>query len=273
MRRIWHAELLLAGVLLAACAAYAEKGPKPLVRAYAHNDYAHKRPLFDALDHGFCGVEADIYLLDGALLVAHDRDQCRPDRTLEALYLEPLRERVKTNGGRVYPNGPGFMLMIDIKSDGRETYAVLHKVLEGYAEMLTEFRGQETVERAVTALISGHRPIKTIAAQSVRYAAIDGRPPDLDRNPPQNLVPVISASWGSLFESNERGIMSEEDRIKLEEIVQRAHGQGRRIRFWALPWGEGIWPVIYDVGVDLINTDDLPALQEFLLTKLEEDEG
>ncbi len=40
----------------------------PLVNAHAHNDYAHKRPLADALDHGFCSVEADIFLVDGALI-------------------------------------------------------------------------------------------------------------------------------------------------------------------------------------------------------------
>src|SRR6516165_11995665 len=78
----------------------------PLRRAHAHNDYEHKRPLFDALDRGFCSVEADVYLIDGKLLVAHDRKDVKPDRTLEALYLDPLRERAKANGGRVYPDGP-----------------------------------------------------------------------------------------------------------------------------------------------------------------------
>src|SRR5262245_58578952 len=37
----------------------------PLRQAHAHNDYEHPRPLFDALDQGFCSVEADIYLVDG----------------------------------------------------------------------------------------------------------------------------------------------------------------------------------------------------------------
>ena len=75
----------------------------PLRHAHAHNDYEHTRPLLDALDHGFCGVEADIYLVSGKLLVAHDRKDAKPERTLQALYLDPLRERVKANGGRVYP--------------------------------------------------------------------------------------------------------------------------------------------------------------------------
>src|ERR1700686_2617314 len=63
----------------------------PLRHAHAHNDYEHKRPLFDALDCGFCSVEADIWLVDGKLLVAHDRNQVKPERTLQALYLDPLR--------------------------------------------------------------------------------------------------------------------------------------------------------------------------------------
>ncbi|HET6325009.1 MAG TPA: hypothetical protein VFG04_09940, partial [Planctomycetaceae bacterium] len=45
--------------------------PTPLIRAHAHNDYEHKRPLFDALDQGLCSVEADIFLVDGQLLVGH----------------------------------------------------------------------------------------------------------------------------------------------------------------------------------------------------------
>src|SRR4051794_20826781 len=65
-------------------------GPVPLVHAHAHNDYEHPRPLLDALDAGFCSVEADIYLVDGKLLVAHNRKDVRPDRTLQSLYLDPL---------------------------------------------------------------------------------------------------------------------------------------------------------------------------------------
>src|SRR5262245_39201431 len=82
----------------------------PLKQAHAHNDYEHKRPLFDALDHGFCSVEADVFLQGDALLVGHVAKDLRPDRTLEKLYLDPLRERIKANGGRVYKNGPTIWL-------------------------------------------------------------------------------------------------------------------------------------------------------------------
>src|SRR5688572_24752148 len=99
-----------AAVLLAASPAKAEEPQaaaevRPLVRGHSHNDYFRKRPLLDALDHGICSVEADIYLVDGALLLGHDLKDVKPERTLQALYLDPLRERARANGGRVFPNG------------------------------------------------------------------------------------------------------------------------------------------------------------------------
>src|SRR5713226_4549315 len=115
---------LRAGLLipLLLCVATATRAdPVPLTRAHAHNDYEHARPLLDALDHGFCSVEADIYLVEGKLLVAHDRNKIQPERTLQALYLDPLRERVRQNGGRVYRGGPSLTLLIDVKSDAEKT--------------------------------------------------------------------------------------------------------------------------------------------------------
>src|SRR5262245_56842543 len=58
---------------------------------HAHNDYAHAVPLHDALDRGFCSVEADIFLVCGDLLVGHNQAALDPARTLESLYLDPLR--------------------------------------------------------------------------------------------------------------------------------------------------------------------------------------
>ena len=83
-----------------------EEVPKPLPAAHAHNDYLHKRPLLDALAHGFCSAEADIFLVDGVLLVAHERASLDKNRTLKALYLDPLLERTRKNSGRVHPGGP-----------------------------------------------------------------------------------------------------------------------------------------------------------------------
>ncbi len=239
--------------------------PVPLLRAHAHNDYAHPRPLLDALDHGFCSVEADIWLVDGRLLVAHDRSGVKASRTLEALYLDPLRERIRQNGGRVYPNGPPCTLLIDVKSDARETYLVLRDVLRGYTNLLTAFTPTRTFTNALTIILSGNRPTDLMAEEPRRYAAIDGRLTDLAANPSPHLVPWVSDNWATVFRWRGVGPLAEAERQRLRELVGQAHRQGRRIRFWAAPDTPAGWSELATAGVDLINTDNLSGLQQWML--------
>jgi Glycerophosphoryl diester phosphodiesterase family len=249
------------------CQAAEPAAVKPLPQAHAHNDYEHARPLLDALDHGFCSVEADIWLTPEGLLIGHDRKDLKPGRTLQSLYLDPLRERIKTNGERVYRGGPAFYLLIDVKTEAEATYAELDKVLARYADILTVTRDGKVESKAVTAILSGNRASDTIAKQAVRYVGIDGRPENLDANPPAELYPWISANWTLLFKWNGEGPMPEGEREKLRGLVKRAHEQRRKIRFWGTAENDAMWRELHAAGVDYINTDKLAELQEFFLTK------
>lgn len=240
--------------------------PAPLVPAHAHNDYAHTRPLLDALDHGFCSVEADIFLVDGQLLVAHTRNGVRPERTLQALYLDPLRERVRKNGGRVFPNGPEQTLLIDLKTEWKTLYPALRAVLTNYADILTTFRDGMKQTNAVLVVISGDRSREMFAGETVRYAALDGGLADLDSDAPAALIPWISSSWRATFKWNGEGTMPDDEQARLREIVAKAHQQGRRVRFWGAPDKPAFWAVLREAGVDLINTDNLPGLAGYLRT-------
>lgn len=237
---------------------------RPLPAAHAHNDYAHPRPLLDALDQGFCSVEADVHLVEDRLLVAHDAWQVKPERTLQALYLDPLRNHARTNAGRIHPGGPPFHLLIDFKTAAEPTWAALAPVLETYADILTEFTASTTQVRAVTIVLSGNSPRPQVAALPRRFAGIDGRLPDLDANPSPHLVPWLSENWNNHFQWRGFGEMPAQDANKLADIVRRAHGQDRKVRFWGAPDIAAIWRVQRDAGVDFINTDKLADLREFL---------
>lgn len=258
--------LLWVGLLAMGMTAWAAD-PTPLLRAHAHNDYEHARPLFDALDRGFANIEADIYLIEGRLLVAHDRKDVKPERTLESLYLDPLRARVKQNGGRVYRGGPTITLLVDVKTEAAPTYAALHVVLERYAEMLTEFRGRRIDERAILVIVSGNRATAEIDRQPVRWAAVDGRRGDFETNPSPALVPWISENWKTAFTWNWQGEMPEEQRAALARWVERAHAQGRKVRFWNTPDRPDAWTILLAAGVDVIGTDDLAGLSRFLAAR------
>jgi len=258
---------LTCGLLLSAVVtvlAQTNPQPAPLIQAHAHNDYAHARPLLDALDHGFCSVEADIFLVDGQLLVAHTRSAVKAERTLQALYLDPLRERVRKNGGRVFPNGPEQTLLIDLKTDWKTLYPALRAVLTNYADMLTTFRNGRKQTNAVMVVISGARSGEMFAGETVRLAALDGDLGDLDSNAPWTFIPWISHQWGKTFKWRGDGEMPAEEQTRLKEIVAKAHQQGRRVRFWGAPDRLEVWRLLREVGVDLINTDNLPGLASFL---------
>ena len=236
----------------------------PLKTAHAHNDYYHDRPLLDALDQGFCSVEADVFLVDGKLLVAHSRFELNQKKTLESLYLKPLASRVKKNGGRVYRDGPPLTLLIDFKSSGPETYEALSRELTPYRSMLTRVVDGKVVPGAVQIIISGNRPTDLIAEQATRDVFVDGRLSDLEAAANPTLVPLISDRWTSHFKWRGRSEMPAAERQKLDAIVAKCHARGERLRFWATPDVESVWRVLHEADVDLINTDNLSGLATFL---------
>lgn len=243
----------------------------PLLRAHAHNDYEHARPLQDALDHGFTSVEADVWLVDGELLVGHDRTDLVPGRTLESLYLDPLSARVRANRGEVYRGyDVPFQLLVDIKNTGAETYQVLHEQLRDHRAMLTTYASGRVIDRAVTAVVSGERTARApMEAQRVRYAFYDGRLADLGSGVTASFMPLISDNWTKNFTWQGVGPMPETERERLRRIVETAHAHGQRVRFWATPdldtpAREAVWRELVAADVDHVNTDDLAGLEAFL---------
>ena len=241
-----------------------EKTQTPLFQAHAHNDYEHARPLHDALEHGFWSVEADIYLVDGELLVAHDRPDVQPERTLRKLYLDPLQAYFRKRSLPNQEKTPPFTLLVDIKTDGAAVYPILRQQLEDYAALLCRVEDGKSIPGAVQIVISGDRPKRLIAAANPRYMGIDGRLSDLGSKQPAELMPLISDRWTSHFKYRGTGTMSEAERTKLRTIVKQAHAAGRRVRFWATPESEAVWRELVAADVDHINTDQLERLSVFL---------
>jgi len=243
---------------------------EPHAAAHAHNDYEHDRPLLDALEHGFTSVEADVWLVDGELRVAHDFADARAGVTLESLYLDPLDKLVRQQGHSAYPGWNGSLqLLIDIKSDGETTYAAVEKVLAEHPEIMTRYANGKVSAGPVTAVISGNRPLATMQTADKRFSFYDGRSADLASGMPAALMPLVSDNWTKLFTWQGVGPMPEAERTKLRAYVETAHAKGYRVRFWATPDQPGaardaMWTELLDAGVDHINTDDLPGLDKFL---------
>src|SRR5690606_12813190 len=152
-----------------------------------------------------------------------------------------LKQRIDENGGKVYPWLDRFVLLVDFKSDGEATCQVLKPLLEQYADMLTAVNDGVVTPGPVLVVLSGGYPFETIAAETSRLVAIDGRPGHLGKGYPVHLIPLISDNWHNHFRWIGGSPMPDAMRDRLHDLVKRAHDEGRMVRFWATPDSPTIW--------------------------------
>jgi hypothetical protein len=253
-----HALLVLA--LASACSA-PHKAARPQILGHAHNDYAHRRPLLDALDAGFRSVEADIYYAGGTLMVSHD-GQSSPG-TLEALYLAPLQARIASHGGSVYGDGQPFRLVIDLKDGQTDLPAAIAALFARYP-MLSRFTGAGYVRGAVDVVFTGNDEMKRTMVSQTPWGTRDS-------NVFTTANPVADARWTDFalkwtdsIDWNGEGAMPKEEQQTLAYLVGYAHALHRKIRIWGAPDRQSVWAAELAAGVDFISTDDLAGLARFL---------
>ncbi|HZY38666.1 MAG TPA: phosphatidylinositol-specific phospholipase C/glycerophosphodiester phosphodiesterase family protein [Mucilaginibacter sp.] len=241
----------------------------PLPNAFAHNDYLHPHPLFDALANGYTNIEADIFLKGGRLVVAHIDPFFKKNHTLESLYLKPLAERIAANNGQVYRGyAAPIILMIDVKSGANDTYRALKVLLEKYRPMFSSYNHGRVMGGTITVVLSGHKPFDMIKEEDSRLAFIDE---DLRKTYQDttavDVYKMASCKYSKLLDWKGDGPLPADQRQKLCAFVAMAHKYGKKVRLWASPENDRVWAELLKCGVDLINTDKLAQLKNFLLTR------
>lgn len=244
---------------------------KPLPLAHSHNDYEQNRPLFDALENGFTSVEADVLYIYGQLFVGHNMPNTKRHKlkTLTKQYLKPLYKRFKANNGEIYQGYEGdFYLWIDIKFEPARAYKALRKALMPYKEMLNYYEGNQFHQGKITVIISGDRPFRPLLFDDLKLMTLDGRPSDLNKNYPTTVMPFISEHAGKVCQTKDLEAIGEKELRLVANFTAKAKAQGKKVRLWATPEAEILWAELTKAGVDLLNTDDLIRLKNYL-TKME----
>jgi alkaline phosphatase len=215
---------------------------------FAHNDYVGEQPFVASYQQRVGYIEADIFLRDGELFVAHNRVDITASRTLEALYLTPLANEIKQNKGLAYPEADKpLTLMIDLKTDGLSTLPVLVSKLEKYPGIISC--------KNLYITISGSVPGAVEWSNYPAYITFDGRPTTTYTADQLQRIRLISASFKDYSTWNGRGELSPADKNKLSKVLDQAHALGKPFRFWATPDSEEAWTKLMDLKIDVINTD------------------
>jgi hypothetical protein len=132
--------------------------------------------------------------------------------------------------------------------------------------MLTVFTDRETKPGPVTIILTGDAAAKTAYVQTyrTRYACRDSNRYEVDDPAADNAWAWYALKWSAYIEWNGKGTIPEEQAKRLRQLVESIHAKGRRVRFYATPETEAYWSTARGLGIDLINTDRLRELHDFL---------
>ncbi|RWA05629.1 hypothetical protein EKO27_g9479 [Xylaria grammica] len=229
---------------------------------HSHNDYDRDIPVFEALSAGCIGMEADVWLFAGDLVLGHILPT--PGRTFQAQYVNPLKTIIDHNGGSVYKSRPSqtLVLLVDFKTSDAGTLDAVVTALEPLrqAGYLSRLEGGVLVKRAVTVVASGSAPFDRINNGD----GIPDRDVFYDANlgalggstyTSQNSY-VASADFQDAVGEAKTAILTSAQMDTIANHVSQAHEKGLVARYWNLP-GEYLWEPLEALGVDLLNADDL----------------
>lgn len=231
------------------------------VLIHSHNDYRQRVPFYQAYAQQVYTIEADVFATDdGRILVGHDLDELQPHRTLETMYIKPIVDVFASNDGRAWAASDArFVLLIDLKTPAAKT---LQKVIDLIAEHPGVF--DETVNpHAVSVVISGSMPEPSEFANFPRFIAFDGRLAINYTADQLERIAFVSAPFSGYATWNGKGALKDKDRRQVADAIDKAHGMGKKIRFWGTPDGITAWNTLYKMGVDIINTDQVERCTGF----------
>lgn len=250
-------KLILAFLLLSTVCAVAQTSVYTTANAHAHNDYQHGSPLTSAYNNKYGSIEADIFLSENELLVAHTERDVTNNVKLEDLYIKPLLELIQSNKGYVYEDtAQSLILMFDVKSDAVTTLKKLITLLSKYPEI--------TECKSLKILISGNKPRPGTYVSYPSYIWFDGLLSSNYKAEELSRIAVLSDNFINYTSWKGNGNPPKKGWEALQNAVAKGHALGKKVRFWNTPdFIEG-WAKICELDVDYIDTYSLKALAEFL---------
>ena len=232
-------------------------GAYTVANTHSHNDYEQSTPFWMAWQEQFGSIEADIWVVNGTVIVGHDTNEIKSGRTLEEYYVKPLLSCVEKNNGHPYADpARKLQILIDVKRDSVNTLAALIALLDKYPAL------EHTP--GLIWVISGNRPAPGSYATYPPFIAFDGvlhynyTPTELAR------IAMMSDDLRYYTRWDQKTGIPDTARHTLEAAVRSAHQLHLPVRFWDAPDFPAAWATLKDLQVDYLNTDHIRELAAWL---------
>ncbi|PXY42823.1 alkaline phosphatase [Flavobacterium cheongpyeongense] len=223
---------------------------------HSHNDYVGSLPFFGAYSNEAGVIEADVFLINNELFVAHTAKEVKQHNTLKSLYLEPLSLKLKNQSGKVYPDDKSLILMIDIKSDADATLKAIVQELRTFPEIISN--------KSIKIVISGNRPLPLQWIAYPEFIYFDGRLNENYSSEELTRVEMISEDLKKLTAWNGKGVLTQADLQKIQTAIKKVRDLHKKIRFWSTQDNVNTWMTLMNLKVDFIGTDNVAALAQFI---------
>lgn len=222
-------------------------------KIHSHNDYVQARPFWEAYEAGANSIEADVYLVDGKLYVAHEKNEINPECTLEKLYLEPLNKVAKARKRQE------LQILIDLKTSAEPTLKAVSEFIQKYPKLAKAY----SKKKFIKFVISGNRPPISKYSNYPAYIFFDHQTHADLENGNESRIALVSFSFGNYSKWEGGQEIPESDKLKLKAIIQKVHDMGYPIRFWGTPDTTLAWKTFHELSIDYINTDKPRTCKEF----------
>jgi len=250
--------IILSGIFLVIIALAKLQAQVPA--RHSHNDYEQPFPFYTAYRYQFESIEADIFLINGQLLVAHTEKELESERTLDKLYLRPVDSILKKNNGLIYPGqNKTLQLLIDCKTEAYSTLNALINLLKKYPGI--------TSGTNIKLVITGERPAEEDYSKYPSYIFFDGRLDEQYSKAALQKIALISVSFTQYSQWNGYSILAPQEQENIQQLVADAGKLNKPFRFWGCPDTVVAWEVFMKMGIAFINTDHIEQLSGFLKEK------
>lgn len=231
---------------------FVSTGQKVLI--HSHNDYERPEPLLNALRNKVYSIEADVFLVNDTLKVAHDKKDLATAPTLLSLYIQPIVNLFHSHNGRI-SNDAAYapVLMIDIKENGNAVLTRLVSLLASHASVFDRHKNPG----AIQIVISGDRGDRSNWTSWPSFVLFDGRIGEQYDKPQLERVAFISDSYFNYARQKD----STDYLIK--QLAEKSHQMKKLLRLWAIPDNPLSWSHLWELGVDIINTDKVSECRNY----------
>jgi alkaline phosphatase len=214
-------------------------------------------PFYRAYKAGFGSIEADVFPVNGDLLVAHHKEEIQPQQNLKALYLLPLLKETSIDTTR------RVTLLVDIK----ENYSITLPLLIQQLDPLKQYLASPHAKNRLTILISGTRPPPAEYINYPNYIFFDDDLKLKHTVEEWKRVGLVSLPFDKISKWKGDGDINQEDRRRVKNIIDSVHAAGKPIRFWAAPDTKSSWKLQMKLHADFIGTDLIDELANYLSSK------